>query len=408
MEAADILLGLGGDVDYELHWDQAHLQDQVRAWGVTRDDVGQREIVDQTSLLGSICDFMSTGSGGERPVASPAILETFVAGYDWVATVGGTAPRAAAAMARVGVPGTLHLTTMNDTMRALLPPGFEWVSSSAEEHLYPHVIVQYPPGGWVELTDGYRVDARVANRGIYVYDPDNADLAIVPEYPELVARARLVLVSGLNGLASEELLARRLAQVSAGLDRAAPGAIIMLEEAGYHRADLGEVVRAALSPRTTVHSMNAEEFVALAGLPGVPPNPADLIRSVAALHDRLGTENLVVHSPEWALAHGPLERDLRPGLELGMALATVRYTHGDTWQADDVDTLTTCPLAQQGIDFVTWAGDRADLAVVAGHVVDAPRPTTIGLGDTFVGGFLAGLALSRAGVVVASAAPGGS
>ena len=394
-ERALILLGLGDNVDYEVIWDENLLQGRVSALGITRADLAQADIVDQRSLLASLCQFMATGQGGERQVAS-SLVDSFLDGFRWSTTIGGTAPRAAIAMAKVGVGGTLHLTTMNDTVRALLPASYDYVCSNQDDHVYPHLIMQYPPGASIRLADGYRIETRVANRLIYVNDPDAETMGIAPAFPAMVARARLILLSGLNVMSPGPLLSRRLGSINQALDGAAPDAVTVLEEAGYHEAETGRLVRARLSHRMTVHSMNSEEFTEMAGRKALPGDPAQLAGDVRAVHAGLGARNIVVHSPGWALAYGPDAPSLLPALDLGMRLATLRYAVGDGWVAEGLATLDHTPRSEDGVRLAAWARSHlgSGLAVAAGWDVSVSSPTTIGLGDTFVAGLMAGLAKS--------------
>ncbi|MCL2489815.1 MAG: ADP-dependent glucokinase/phosphofructokinase [Propionibacteriaceae bacterium] len=396
MHAADIVLGLGNDIDYEVVWDQSALRRLADESGVTKTDLEPHEITDRRSLIGSICGFIARGGGGERGVVDQRVIDDFVRHFEYRATMGGTAPRAAEAMSKMGFTGTLHLTCTNPTVRSLLPAGFDAVFSTTEERMFPHLIVQYPAGATIRLSDGHLVRADKANRLIYVHDDDNERMLIAPQLAAMVASARIVLVSGLNAMASAKLLGDRLLEIERALSMAAPGAVTVLEEAAYHDETLGQIARSALSPRMTVHSMSGEELPTLAGYKELPTTPAELMAQVEAAHTRLRARNIVVHAPAWALAHGPQAAQYKAALDFGLRLATARYQLGDAWQASDAEALKSCAPTDEGELLADWAGRHRgpEVAVVPGRLVNVASPTTIGLGDTFIGGFIGGIASS--------------
>ena len=79
-------------------------------------------------------------------------------------------------------------------------------------------------------------------------------------------------------------------------------------------------------------------------------------------------------------------------------MASTRYLHGDGFTADAYATTSTIADNPVGIEMQRCLeGDNRDLAVVPGLRLSTDRPTTVGLGDTFVGGFLAAWSRGTAG-----------
>ncbi len=78
-------------------------------------------------------------------------------------------------------------------------------------------------------------------------------------------------------------------------------------------------------------------------------------------------------------------------------MAATRYLHGDDFTDDDVERLRRQPRRPEWVAFA--AALNAELGdtvrCVAGYPLNVPDPTTVGLGDTFVGGFLAAVAQSH-------------
>jgi ADP-dependent phosphofructokinase/glucokinase len=96
----------------------------------------------------------------------------------------------------------------------------------------------------------------------------------------------------------------------------------------------------------------------------------------------------VLHTKYWAVALG---EDYTDALDNGIVMAATRYCHGDEFTDEDVERLRRRPRAPASVAFA--AALRAEMGdkvrCVPGFELDVENPTTVGLGDTFVGGFLA-------------------
>ena len=107
------VLGLGGTVDYEVRWDDATMQDLVDRYRIGVHELDRwAPIDDERSLLTALLAFVATGTGGERFVSSPAVVESFAAHFPRSITLGGTCVRAALAMDRLGLASTVHLVSI--------------------------------------------------------------------------------------------------------------------------------------------------------------------------------------------------------------------------------------------------------------------------------------------------------
>jgi ADP-dependent phosphofructokinase/glucokinase len=101
-----------------------------------------------------------------------------------------------------------------------------------------------------------------------------------------------------------------------------------------------------------------------------------------------------VHTKYWALALGQRAASLRPSLVGGITMASTRYRLGDGFTADDyavTGAMTPSPSAQRLTAEVAGLLGPDACVVPALDLTDVAAPTTIGLGDSFVGGFLAAL-----------------
>lgn len=387
------VLGLGGTVDYEIAWDPRVLEKLVLEHDVRADELDPAVPIDsERDLVRSLLGFVRDGVGGERFVASSDIVEAFAARFDVRVTLGGTCVRAAIAMDVLDVPATVHLVSIDDHVRRLLPASTAYVCSADHDTTDPHLIVQFPAGSRVSAGD-VDVVAAHPDRIIYVNDPPNRELVLAEELGDEVADADVVLVSGFNVIQDVGTLDARLADLRRHLARRRPGSLVYFEDAGYHVPALSHRVRDALVDAVDVYAMNEVELQHWLG------RPVDLLdaEQVAAALRELATvvpaATLVVHTKYWAVAHGEHAERLRAALRGGITMASTRYLLGDGFTADDyrataaLEPTTAARVLAARIE----EADPSRTCCEAALVLTVERPTTIGLGDTFVGGFLAAL-----------------
>lgn len=391
-----IVLGLGGTVDLEVEWDADLLGALARELRVGLADLDvHAPIVDERSLVVVLLALLATGRGGERFAASSDLVRAFGRRFTCRTTLGGTNIRAALAMAVLGVPATIHLVDVDDTVRALVPPGSALLHTGESAALDPHLIVQYPQGARIELHDGVVV-APQPNRFIVTNDPPNRLLTLAPGLGDAVERADVVMLSTLNAIQEPEVLTQRLAELVALGRRARPGTTVLWEEAAYHVPHVRDEVSAVLVELADVYSMNEDELEAFIGREVDLLDPADLSGALTELAAAVPARTLVVHSKYWALAAGERAHDLRAALRGGITMAATRYVHGDAMtRADHNATAALTPRADALELARALEALRPDVAVEAGHRLDVDHPTTIGLGDSFIGGFVAALADGR-------------
>lgn len=395
----DVALGFGNNVDYEIAWDSRVIEDVVVRYDIRADELStDRPVLTERDLAISVLSFLQAGSGGERVVSSTDVLEGFSRRFRKEITLGGTAPRAALAMSKLGVPSALHLVTLNEHVRRLLPEGIRYVSSNASDTLYPHVIVQFPKGASVKAGD-LDVRARRGNRIIYHADEDNTAMRLNEGFSELIGEARALLISGFNAMRSPELLATRLASLNRITAALPEDAILFYEDAGYAEPTLRTMMLAFLAGKRHIVSMNEDELYEYVGMQVDLLDPAAVAGALASLGSRLPASTIVVHTEQWALAQGPDAGRFARALEGGTTMATARFRHGDALTAKHCAAVEALPRNEEGEAFAhalnRLVGDSVRCVPVPD--VDQSTGTTIGLGDAFVGGFLATLSTRTAG-----------
>lgn len=395
----DVALGFGDNVDYEIVWDSRVIEDLVVRYDVRSDELStDRPVLTERDLAISILSFVKAGSGGERVVSSTDVLEAFSQRFPKEITLGGTAPRAALAMSKLGTPSALHLVTVNEHVRRLLPDGIRYVSSNASDTLYPHVIVQFAKGTTVSTGD-IDIRARRGNRIIYHADEDNTAMHLNESFSELLGEARALLISGFNAMRSERLLATRLASLKRITAALPEEALLFYEDAGYAERTFRSMMLDFLTGKRHIVSMNEDELYEYIGRQIDLLKPSDVAGALATLGSRMPTSMIVVHTEQWALAYGPDAGRFAAALEGGTAMATARFRHGDALTAKHYEAIRALPRNAEG-DAFAHALNRAlgdSVCCVPVADVDQSTGTTIGLGDAFVGGFLATLSKRTAG-----------
>lgn len=387
--AGDLVLGLGGTVDYEIRWDAEVLSDLARGYGIHRDELTTTTpIIDERALVVTVLAFLAAGGGGERFVLSSEIVEAFAGHFDTRITLGGTGVRAGIALDRIGVPTVQHLVSIDDNVRRLLPRSMRVVSSATRDTLDPHLIVQYPEGTTVRLADA-AVTAPSSNRVIFANDAPNREMAIAADLGAALARASAFLVSGFNTMQDADLLEHRLSDLVAAMRHLPADALVYYEDAGFYRRELSSLVRERLLERIDVYGMNEDELQEYLDRPVDLLDADDVVAALSAVQRLIPARALVVHTMYWAIAVGPDAQRHRAALISAVGTAATRYRLGDVCTAADLDDTARLPRHPRGLEIVDAAEAALSAAGVAAHVVTTADPTTIGLGDTFVGGFLA-------------------
>jgi ADP-dependent phosphofructokinase/glucokinase len=392
-----VVLGLGANVDHEVEWDAELLGELARLHDIRPDELDpEAPVRSERDLVRSVLGFLRSGAGGERYAAAPDVLTGFASRFPRRTTLGGTSVRAALAMRALGVRSTVHLVSVDDDVRRLLPAGVSYVSSGRADATHPHLIVQFPAGASVRV-GAAEVRAPRGNRLIYVHDPANADLVLSPDLGRLLGAADVVLLSGFNSMRDEAALRSRLVELRGHLSARRPGGLVVYEDAGFHVPALSTVVRELLADHVDVWGMNEDELQAYAGRPLDLLDAGEVLGALRSVRALLGVPTVVVHTSAWAAALGERSPALRDALHRGVRLAGARHVRGDALDRAAYDAVTGSPVSGAGQRLTTELERLApgDVAAVPALDLRPERPTTIGLGDAFVGGFLAAVALEH-------------
>ncbi len=389
-----IALGFGNNVDYEIIWDSRVIENMVIRYGIRNEELDiSRVVTNERDLVISIVSFLNAGVGGERTVSSSEILEQFSRNFEKRITLGGTGVRAAIAMRKLGYTSALHLVTVNDHVRRLIPHDSPYVCSNTHDSLYPHVIVQFGKGSGVRAGD-IDIRANQANRIIYHRDDDNIAMSLNKGFSDLITGVKVLLLSGFNAMQDEALLLKRLESLTRIMEALPKDALILYEDAGYYEPKFRRMILQILEERKHIISLNEDELQEYVGRKLDSLNAFQIKEALEDLRRLIPKPVIVVHTRYWALAYGDEAFKLSKALKGGVTMATTRFYYGDEFTPDNYSEIEGLRANEGGAAFSNEVnrllGNRVCCFPVA-HV-DLPNATTIGLGDAFVGGFLSALA----------------
>jgi ADP-dependent phosphofructokinase/glucokinase len=390
-----IALGFGNNIDYEVVWNSEVFENLILRYGIHEEELSTDIAVNsERDLVISILSFLKSGSGGERFVSSPEIIEQFAQNFENKITLGGTSVRAAIAMRKIGVTSALHLVTINDHVRRLIPPDSPYVCSNTQDSSYPHLIIQFGKGARVKAGD-IKICAGRANRIIYDNDLDNILMKLNEDFADLIKEARVLLISGFNAMQSKELLADRLETLLRIMESLPKDALVYFEDACYHNPSLIKLIHSRLIERINIYGLNEDELQSHLGRELNLLNPFQIEEALGEIQKIIPAPSIVVHSMYWALAYGEKAMGLSKALKGGITMATTRFRFGDDFTAENYQETESLPLNEEGVvlagELKELLGDKICCAPVV-HV-EGSSATTVGLGDAFVGGFLPALLL---------------
>jgi len=385
-----IVLGLGGNLDYLVTWDAQVIENLVTAYDLRAAELTTAvPINSERDLLRCLLAFLRDGTGGERFVATTTIIETFAAQFQKAIALGGTAARAAIALDRLGVKTTLHLVSIDDHVRRLLPRSCSYICSASHDSTHPHLIMQFRAGTEVRVND---IDVRAPhpNRVIFTNDPPHQQMQLSEELGTVLADARVFLISGFNVVQDPVILDQRLAILRRHLARVPADCLVQYEDAGFHLPELRYQINRQLEDLIDVHSMNEDELQTYLGRTCNLLDPEEMARALTEIRTIVHAPTVMIHTQYWSLAVGRNPDSFAQALQGGVTLASTRYFHGDNFSETDYDRIAHASPTAAGADFATAIEKLLPGLVrcVPAIQLATSNPTTIGLGDSFVGGFL--------------------
>lgn len=388
-----LALGLGDNMDYEIEWDSHIFESLIREFRIAQRELRPlRHIRNVRDLVASILGFLTAGMGGECYVEDMRVITELSERFRYRITIGGTAPRAAIAMSKIGIPSSVHLVTINDHIRKLLPPDVSWTCSNAEDSSYPHLIVQFIEGTRISAGD-IDITAPVSSRIIYVNDFDNKVMKLAPEFFDDVQGAHAFLVSGFNAMQDGRLLLERMKELDSLLGKLPDETTVFYEDACFPFEPLRQMILDELSGSFDIFSLNEDEMQDYLKTKVDLLDPGEILEAVRTLRSIIRVPVLIVHTRHWALASGKDCVGYTKALQRGIGMATTRFRFGDDFSKDDFLQTGRLPEEEEGGTFAAEINrlGGGEVHCVPSVAVQEKKVTTIGLGDAFVGGFISTL-----------------
>lgn len=385
-----IALGLVNTVDYEIEWDPAHLEKLICRTNLQECDIRKmHKICTLKDLLSSILFHMREGTGCGLWVEDPEVIETFLEGTGYRVTLGGTNLRAAQVISTLSGRALVHLVSVNENTLSRLPDGVKWVGGQKYRCCFPHIAIQFPKAARI-CANGVEMITPRANRVIYSGDIACAQMPLEQEFFTRAAGMRAMLVSGLDLVTDPAVLSMRLKQIQKGLKGfGGEKPLVFYEHACFADTAYEEMLQRELEPLLDIYSMNEDEFQTLAGGSVELLHADTVLKGLQAARKKLSDVTLVVHTGYWGLAYGMRAQEIRGALEKGMLAATARYWLGNSDNAgmDRAAMLPQQVLSKAFAEEIERISEEQVVCLPAAEV-KPDDPTTVGLGDSFVGGFL--------------------
>lgn len=392
-----ILMGFQNTVDFELSWQPQILEELIRSYQIYDHEIrSDISISSERDILLVLLSHMKAGTGCECGVSSSAITRNFAFRFPYQVTLGGTAIRAAIALNSLGISSTVHACSLNRHFRNLIPDTVQWLSSVPDEgeDYHPHVIVQYPQHACIRVHD-IDICTHRPNRVIFAHDPPSALLKIDPAFADKAENAQVFLAASYNTMSDIPLLKERLQTTIDIMGRLPHNCVTIMEDAYFASAEVRQTVTSTLSPHLQIFSMNEDELQDRIGSRLDILDPNMVAQALDTVYRQVGTPILVVHSAYWALAYGSNPSSVAAALKGGILMASTRFRKGDVFDIGDyhdTDQLPNRRSSEQFAEKITQLlGEDRVCCIPCKDLDSVAKPTTIGLGDAFVGGMLPGL-----------------
>ena len=138
--------------------------------------------------------------------------------------------------------------------------------------------------------------------------------------------------------------------------------------------------------------MNEDELQDRAGFRFNILDPNAVAAALKTVYHQVGVPILICHSAYWALAYGKNPDTVRAALTGGITMASTRFRMGDNFCRADYEKTRSMKDRSSGLRFAhqltELVGSQSLLCLPGKDLDTVAHPTTIGLGDAFIGGML--------------------
>jgi ADP-dependent phosphofructokinase/glucokinase len=406
------VLGYTSDLDVIIEWNADTFDDIFSAYINEEPFLAAGDVIDSVASFARIvCYYIIHGLGGEIEITSLDVCDYIESHFKTTYALGGTCAQGAAALNAVGFPVVAHITDRSrEVCRLMDGPGIEVVTpqslvpimeGASSELPVRHIILQYTKGERVVVNGVERV-VPLSNRLIMDFDTIHKDLPVDQcflDYCESRAKDMLVYcVSGFNAIVDAGIMGKRaeeLVQHYKAVKKQNPDCMIYLEGAYYLNSDLKDLVFDKLSGSIDIFGMNEEELVDHTNRHGFRTDKDDLasvLEGLSIMIERYPIRGIVLHTKDYSMYYGdPIKgADLAKGLTLGNLMSGTKARTGRYGSLEDCRETMRLPLSPAGLAFwerLSSIRTKKSAYMVPSRYMERPR-CTIGLGDTFMAGFL--------------------
>jgi ADP-dependent phosphofructokinase/glucokinase len=208
---------------------------------------------------------------------------------------------------------------------------------------------------------------------------------------EEAKNCQIFLLSGFNAIRNIQILKERLELVVSELSAFPKIIPIIYEDACFQKPEFSQIVWKYLSPYISIYSLNEDEFQTYIGH---SVNLLDVNQVRTALNELsslLPLPILLVHSQYWALTFGKMANNYREAITEGIALATTCLRFGDNFNLSDFLATKALPVSPKNLSFSETINSDS-ICCMPSLSIQEKQIHSVGLGDTFIAGFVSQLA----------------
>ena len=390
MKNSKVALGFTDTVDYELDWDSVNLNSLIQQLGISSDDIKYYSSVSSLKdLISFMIYFMQKNEGCGLFIDNGAPVFELLKKCEYTVSLGGTAVRASSVLTDAGIECNLSLSSINDIVKKKLSPLCRTWCALDYDYDAPHIVLQYPCGEEIHGA-GFCFTTSRANRLIFTCDTSNSNLTVHQGFLDSLVGCDVFVISSFELIEDEKLLLSILSAVDNALDEY--NGIVFYEDACFKIRKHALIVNDMLSKHTHIHSMNEDEFAFYLGQKADLLDSSYMENALHAVYEKIKSHILLLHTSKYCILYGNGCDELKNALESGVLYSSARFGYGDNVTNNIIEEIRNSgKYDAEGICFTAEIEKKCRCICIPSYDVHTEKPTTIGLGDTFVGGFVLGL-----------------
>lgn len=384
-----IALGFSNTVDYEMIWSSAHIERLIRELSIHKDDIRElNEINSLRDMVTIVLYHFSKGTGCGIAFRDNDILLDFIKGTQGKTMLGGTNVRAADVIDALGGESLLHLVSINPETIERLPASARIIGGDDYHCAYPHLALQFPAGAEIHSGD---IDLRCPrpNRVLFTADVACAMMPISEEFLSEAEKSDILVMSSFDLMPDRDIIRARLDKILQCMGRwEGVKPTVYYEHGGFANKSSEKTVIDALAPVSDIFSMNEDELSGLYGGEITLLDADSVAKAFTAVRKRLNSRTLIVHSRYWVIAQGNVTEQIEKAIQSGIDVSATRYRCGCVTPELLAET-QRMPKQQKAFPFAGQIEKTLhECRCFPTYELSSDNATTVGLGDSFVGGFV--------------------